>query len=273
MSSKPEINPYVTALQWHLDAGADEVLQDVPNDRTASAAKIMKSSVASLKTPEPANTSELMGAASAKVEAQKLAASCQTLEDLKGAIAAFDGLAIKKTATHLVFADGNPSARVMVIGEAPGADEDKMGKPFAGPNGFLLDKILKCIDLSRTEEDPAKNVYISNILNWRPPGGRSPSPAEVEISLPFIERHIALANPDFLLLMGGVSAKALFGSNEAISKLRGKFIDYKPITACISERASVPAVATYHPSYLLANPAQKGLVWADVLMLQKALKA
>lgn len=262
---------YKVALQWHLDAGADEALQDTPNDRTVSAVKIVKSSVSALRAPEPANAPDLMGAASAKAEAQKLAAVCKTLDELKTAIAAFEGLAIRKTATNLVFADGNPAARVMVIGEAPGADEDKIGKPFAGPNGLLLDKILKCINLSRTDEDPAKAAYLTNILNWRPPGGRTPTAAELDVSLPFIERHIALAQPDFVLLLGGVAAKALLGSGEAISKLRGKFTEYKPLTAGISERALTTAVATYHPSYLLANPSQKGLVWADMLMLQGAL--
>ena len=266
-------NPLITALQWHIDAGADEAIQDTPNDRTVSAAKIMQSTVTSLKTaerlPEPANPPDLLGSAQSKIEAAKLAASCGSLEELRAAIAGFEGLAIRKTATNMVFADGNPKAQVMLVGEAPGADEDKQGKPFVGVSGQLLDKILKCIDLSRTEEDdPAKAVYISNVLNWRPPGNRTPTPAEVDISLPFIERHIALVNPDFLILCGGVSAKGLLGSGEAISKLRGKFQDYRPITPGISTRASI-----YHPSYLLRTPSQKGAVWADMLMLKKALDA
>ena len=160
----------------------------------------------------------------------------------------------------------------MLIGEAPGADEDRQGKPFVGVSGQLLDRILGCIGLSRRDDDPDKAVYISNILNWRPPGNRTPTQAEVDISLPFIERHIALIKPKAIILCGGVSAKGLLNNDSAISKLRGSFHDYRPITEGIAENASViPAVATYHPAYLLRTPSQKGLVWADMLMLRARL--
>jgi uracil-DNA glycosylase family 4 len=151
----------------------------------------------------------------------------------------------------------------MLVGEAPGADEDRQGLPFVGVSGQLLDKILACIDLSRTAEDPAKAVYISNILNWRPPGNRTPSDSEVAISLPFIRRHIELVRPKCLILCGGVSAKALLGSGDSISRLRGKFHDVM----------GIPAIATYHPSYLLRTPAQKRAVWADMLMLKEKMRA
>ena len=161
----------------------------------------------------------------------------------------------------------------MLVGEAPGADEDRQGKPFVGVSGQLLDKILSCIGLSRTEQDPAKAVYISNILNWRPPGNRTPSPAEIDISLPFIERHIALVKPDFLILCGGVSAKGLLGTSEGISKIRGRFTDYRPITDGVAtDVGSIPALATYHPAYLLRTPSQKKLVWQDMLMLRAAME-
>jgi len=285
-------NPLMTALQWHIDVGADEALADQPVDRTAAANDILQS----IKTP-PSNPSaqnlppqaggsrgesflssvetgpDLLGTAQARLESARLAKSCNTLEELRAAIAGFDGLAIRKTATNMVFADGNPSARVMIVGEAPGADEDKQGKPFVGVSGQLLDKILKHIGLSRTEEDPAKSVYISNILNWRPPGNRTPSPAEIDVALPFIERHIALIKPQFLILSGGVSAKGLLGSGESISKLRGKFHDYRPLVEGIAPDASpIPAIATYHPAYLLRTPSQKGLAWADMLMLRSAME-
>src|SRR5262249_7051997 len=132
---------------------------------------------------------------------------------------------IRKTATNTVFCDGNPASPVMLVGEAPGADEDRLGRPFVGVSGQLLDRILKCIDLDRAQEDPARAIYISNILNWRPPGNRTPSPAEIEVSLPFIERHIMLAKPKLIILCGGVSAKALLGREEGISRLRKTWHD------------------------------------------------
>lgn len=281
-------NPYIAALEWHLSIGADEVLADHPVDRTVSAASVLKSLSANDAEPAPAmraatssvlplatteSGGDLLGTAQARVEAAKLAASCGSLEELRDAIAGFEGLAIRKTATNMVFADGNPNARVMLIGEAPGADEDRQGKPFVGVSGQLLDRMFACIGLSRAEDDPAKSVYISNILNWRPPGNRTPSPAEIDVSLPFIERHIALVKPQIIILCGGVSAKGLLGSGDSISKLRGKFHDYRPLTNGVSENASaIPAIATYHPAYLLRTPSQKSLAWADLLMLRSRLE-
>ena len=269
-------NPYAVALAWHLDVGADEAMQDVPNDRTAAAAALLKSpaaAVAAVPPPAVITAGEIIGTAQARLDAAKMAAACNTLSELKDAIAAFDGLAIKKTASNMVFADGNPSARVMLVGEAPGADEDRQGQPFVGVSGQLLDRIFKAIGLARTDEDPAKSLYISNVLNWRPPGNRTPTPAEIDMSLPFIERHIALVNPKVLILCGGVAAKGLLGSGESISKLRGKFHDYRPLTPGISSNGdSIPAIATYHPAYLLRTPSQKKLVWADMLMLREHLE-
>jgi uracil-DNA glycosylase family 4 len=280
-------NPYAAALQWHIDLGADEAMQDIPFDRTALPPEFANGAVAALEAlsaktgaalqavpslaamPAP----ELLGTADAKVEAVRIARDCQTLEELQAAIAAFEGLAIKKTATNMVFAEGNPKARVMLIGEAPGAEEDRQGRPFSGPDGQLLDRILGSIGLSRVSDDPSKAVYISNILNWRPPGNRTPSPAEIDISIPFIERHIALVKPEFLILCGGVAAKGLLGTSEGISKLRGKFSTYQPITDSVAtDIGSIRALATYHPTYLLRTPSQKKLVWHDMLMLQSTLE-
>lgn len=278
-------NPYIAALQWHIDAGADELWQDAPNNRTVSARDIVKS-VTQMPPEGPpthgpvlagqanvASASDLLGTAGARIEAARLAASCQTLDELRSAMESFDGLAIKKTATQMVFADGNPKARVMLVGEAPGADEDRMGRPFVGASGQLLDKIFASIGLSRGDDETDKAVYISNIINWRPPGNRTPSPAEIDISLPFIERHIALVKPKVIILCGGISAKALLGSGDSISKLRGCFRDYRPLTDGISPDSSViPAIATYHPAYLLRTPLQKKAVWADMLMLREFLE-
>lgn len=263
---------FIQALQWHIDHGADDLWLDAPVDRTAmpdiprmvAKEKAKPAPIAPIQD-NSAPAADMMGSAEAIVEAQKLAAGCQSLEELKTAIQNFEGLSVKKTATNMVFSDGNASAKIMLVGEAPGADEDIQGKPFVGLSGQLLDRILACINLSRESEDSSKSVYISNILNWRPPGNRTPTQAEMDISLAFIKRHIELINPDMLILCGGVSAKTLLQSSETISKLRGKFHDYQ-----CGERI-IPAMATYHPAYLLRTPAQKKAVWADMLMLQDKL--
>lgn len=282
----PTPNPYLHALEWQLACGVDEIISDAPINRTsalvsdAPAPDVSTKSVASkpsLATLTDSIADDLGGTAQAVMAAAALAKSCQTLDDLRKAIASFDGLGIKKTATNMVFSDGNPKARVMVVGEAPGADEDRMGKPFVGVSGQLLDKILACIGLSRLSDSPDTAVYISNILNWRPPGNRTPTQSEMDISLPFIERHIAMIQPDYLILAGGVAAKALLGRGESISKLRGAFHDYRPITQGITDGLStktslIPSVPTYHPSYLLRTPSQKKPVWFDMLMLAEKLK-
>ncbi len=269
------------ALQWHLEEGADEALSDTPVDATAMPALPSRDNPESAADSAPAappappartaTKAAPLGASDARAESLALAKAATTLDELRDAIAAFDGIMLKKTATNLVFADGNPQARIMLVGEAPGADEDRIGKPFVGASGQLLDRILSCIGLSRDAEDPAQGVYISNILNWRPPGNRTPTPAEIEVSLPFIEKHIALVRPDILIFAGKTPATALLGTSDSISRLRGKFNQYDPI--CIDlfaegEPAPIAALATYHPAYLLRTPAQKKAVWQDMLMLQ-----
>ncbi len=267
------------ALQFYLDHGVDEALVDAPVDRTkvkekpvVVAQELPKKQAASAPQPSASSPQQevLLGASDARAEAVKLAQAANTLDELKEAIAAFDGIAIKKTATNLVFSDGNPKADVMLVGEAPGADEDRQGKPFVGESGQLLDKILGCIDLDRTEEDPQKAVYISNILNWRPPGNRTPSPAEIEVSLPFIERHIQLVQPKILIFCGGVPAKSLLASGDSISRLRKVWHDYTP-QSLDGETPPIAGIATYHPAYLLRTPAQKKAVWADMLSIKAKL--
>ena len=263
----------IAALQWHIDHGVDVAVLDDPVDRTIVPDIPKKSEL-----PEPvsapvkavqSNDLPLLGAAEAIVKAKKLAESANTLDELKQAIADFDGLSVKKTATNMVFADGDPKkSDIMVIGEAPGADEDIQGKPFVGVSGQLLDKILACINLSRKPEDDQKSVYISNILNWRPPGNRTPTDSEISISMPFIEKHIALVKPKVIILCGGVAAKSLLKRSDSISKLRGTFHEYQ-----IAQGDSVKMIATYHPAYLLRTPAQKKAVWADMLMLQDHLES
>ncbi len=279
-----------SALEWYLDNGVDEALEGVPVDRTKIApvpsvsllhnkkrdagewSVDSKRAVSGPQVLHPSNSLPL-GASDARAESVKLAQQASTLEELREVIAAFDGISLKKTATNLVFCDGNPEAPIMLIGEAPGADEDRIGKPFVGQSGQLLDRILQCIGLDRTEQDPAKSVYISNVLNWRPPGNRTPSPGEVEASLPFIERHIQLARPKIIILCGGVSAKALLGRTDGITRMRKLWHGYQPQTAEFQVGAEIiPAIATYHPAYLLRTPSQKKAVWADMLMVQEKRK-
>jgi uracil-DNA glycosylase len=262
---------YKTALEWHLDNGVDEALNDEPGKRekmpeiAPAAEKPVIEKPAPIAALQESPPAVFLGKSDARAESEKLAGAANTLDELREAIAKFDGIALKKTATNMVFCDGNPKASIMLVGEAPGADEDKQGKPFVGVSGQLLDRILKCIDLSRAEEDPKKAIYISNILNWRPPGNRTPSPAEIEVSLPFIEKHIALVKPKILILCGGVSAKALLNTEQSVSRLRGKCHEYKPSSAFLSGQAPIPAIATYHPAYLLRTPSQKKAVWLDML--------
>lgn len=263
------------ALQFYLDAGVDTFLGDEALDRfklvetSAPTMPVLKQAAQDHKQA-PAPTPVPLGKSEASKQSAALAKAAKTLDELQEAIADFEGISLKKTATNLVFSDGNPESSIMLIGEAPGADEDRQGKPFVGASGQLLDKILKCIDLDRTEEDPSKAVYISNIINWRPPGNRTPAPAEIEVSLPFIERHIQLIKPKLIILCGGVSAKALLGTEDSVSKIRrAGWHDYTPQTAELREdSSSIPAIATYHPAYLLRTPAQKKAVWADMLQIQ-----
>ncbi|MBA4749936.1 MAG: uracil-DNA glycosylase [Alphaproteobacteria bacterium] len=189
-------------------------------------------------------------------------AVCKTLEALKSLMLAFEGCDLKHTAKNTVFGQGVPSAPVMCVGEAPGADEDEQGLPFVGLSGQLLDKMLATIGLSRKE-----NVYISNIIPWRPPGNRQPTPHETSLCLPFIERHIELVKPKFLVLLGGTSAKTLLREKDGILKVRGKWRAY---TSPGLDRP-IPCLPLYHPAYLLRSPGQKKTVWLDLLRLKEAL--
>jgi DNA polymerase len=189
-----------------------------------------------------------------------VAAACNSLDDLKAAMEAFDGGLLKRSAKNTVFADGIPGADLMVIGEAPGADEDQAGKPFVGVSGQLLDKMLAAIGRSRSS-----NTYISNIVPWRPLGNRTPDPAITTMCLPFIQRHIELAKPKVILMLGGVSAKSLLDTEEGITRIRGKWRD---LTFSGQKYAAIP---TYHPAYLLRQPAQKGMAWRDLLSIKEKL--
>ncbi|WP_027244635.1 uracil-DNA glycosylase [Leisingera daeponensis] len=237
-------------LEWQAELGATEALCDAPVDRYAleQAAPKPKPGAAPAPPPKPkeADPAEV---------AQKAARGAASLPALRDALAGFDHCDLKRGARNLVFSDGQPGARVMIIGEAPGRDEDLQGKPFVGRAGQLLDRMLEAIGLSRAE-----NVYITNVLPWRPPQNRDPLPAEIAMLTPFLERHVALAEPDILVLMGNISCQAVLGKR-GITRLRGQW----------DQAWKKPVIPMFHPAYLLRQPAQKRLAWADLLELKARL--
>ncbi len=201
-------------------------------------------------------------AADALSQARAIAAAAADLEGLRAAIAAFDGCPLKATATQAVFSAGVPGAPVMLVGEAPGREEDEAGAPFVGKSGQLLDRMLATIGVSRTS-----NLYIANVIPWRPPGNRTPSPEEIAVCLPFIRRQIALARPRVLVFCGGVAAQAMLGTADGIMKLRGRWTDWRGNDV----DAPIPAIAILHPAYLLRRPQDKARAWTDLLSLEAKL--
>lgn len=197
------------------------------------------------------------------IHARSIAAGCRTLAELELALESFDGCPLKETATRLCFADGSPQASLMLIGEAPGAEEDRQGRPFVGASGQLLDRMLATIGLDR------RSVWITNIIFWRPPGNRTPTTAEVAVCQPFLERQIALIRPRQLLFLGGSAAHALLDVSEGVTKLRGRPYTYHPSDGL----EPIPAMVTFHPAYLLRQPLMKRLVWRDLLSLKQQLEA
>ncbi|MEN8236297.1 MAG: uracil-DNA glycosylase [Pseudomonadota bacterium] len=268
-------------MQWCHEMGETIFVAETPVDKIANPVQEAKakpqtktqaeamSNPSSLPPPEtPAPPTKHQGmfvqqtAQPPAQTAQELANSAQTLEELKQIMLQFEGCALKKTAKNLVFADGNPKADVMLIGEAPGADEDQTGLPFVGRSGKLLDKMMATIGLDRT------TFYISNIIPWRPPGNRPPTSAETATCLPFIDRHISLANPKIIVMVGGTAAKSLLGSTDGITNLRGRFSSYQPVRA----PETIDTYAIYHPSYLLRSPGQKRKAWHDLIVLKHRLQ-
>jgi DNA polymerase len=267
----PSHDALAALLEWYAANGVDTALDEAPIDRLAARpaplhAEAMQASAQEPAPPRPpSNESELPLARPPPppegdaLAARAAAASAQTLEELREILSTFDGCSLKLTATKLVFADGNPKARVMLIGEAPGREEDLQGLPFVGPSGQLLDRMLAAIGLTR------QDVYIANVVPWRPPGNRTPTPEETAICRPFIDRQIALVDPDFLVCLGGASAKELLRTTEGILKLRGQWRRFD------TGNRAIQAMATLHPAYLLRQPLQKRLVWRDLLVLKAAL--
>ena len=245
------------ALLWQHELGAREAIGDVPVNRYALAQKapVAKARAAPMAPVVAAPVADPVA------QAQALAQAADSLEALRAAMAGFDGCDLKRGARHLVFADGNPDARVMIIGEAPGREEDRIGRPFVGRAGQLLDRMFAAIGLSRDNPDPTKALYITNILPWRPPHNRDPHPAEIAVMRPFVERHVELVGPDFLVLMGNTACEALLGK-KGITRLHGHW----------QQALGRPALPMFHPAYLLRNPAAKAGAWHDLLELKSKLE-
>ncbi len=256
-------------LAFYLEAGVDCALADEPVNRladpdivpvvaTAVAAPVQPARVISAALPalrgEPPPAPD-----AAIASARDAARTAPTLEALRALLENFDGCALKQTATRLVFADGNPRARIMFVGEAPGRDEDIEGLPFVGRSGKLLDRMIAAIGLDRS------SAYIANVIPWRPPGNRTPTPQETQICLPFIQRQIELVDPDVLVTLGNPSTQALLATREGIMRSRGKWMDYHTGTRAIR------ALATFHPAYLLRSPSYKRMAWQDLRAIAKVL--
>ena len=273
-------------LRLQIEFGADEAILEAPVNRYRVPAQVAPTPAPvppAANTPVPPATSAparpaadeptlparrppasapgLPSQSAAMASARDLATGAADLAQLALAIRAFDGSSLKFTATNLVFADGNPEAPSMWIGEAPGADEDRQGKPFVGVSGQLLDRMMAAIGLDR------RSAYITNILPWRPPGNRKPTPAEAEVFHPFLERHIALVQPKLIVLVGGTAATAVLKRPEGITRIHGRWFTYE------LGDAPVPTIAIFHPAYLLRQPALKREAWRDLLTIKERIAA
>jgi len=264
----PENAPTVQQLlAFYLEAGVDCALAEEPIDRLSDSELISAASrPAQPPTARPAGaipvarTEAGPGTEAAILSAREAARTAPTLDALRALLENFDGCALKATATRLVFADGNPQARIMFVGEAPGREEDLEGLPFVGRSGKLLDRMIAAIGLDRSK------AYIANVIPWRPPGNRTPTPQETQICLPFIQRQIELVNPDVLVTLGNPSTQTLLSTREGIMRTRGKWFDYDTGTRTIR------AMATFHPAYLLRSPSYKRMSWQDLRAIAKALE-
>jgi uracil-DNA glycosylase family 4 len=258
-------------LDWYRAMGATECVGELPVDCRAGGMPVAEAGQRSESLP-PAQASSLeprpqarsatplRSPGSVMASARELAAGCRSVAEIEEALRSFDGCALRETALHLCLADGNPAAEVMLIGEAPGAEEDRQGKPFVGPSGQLLDRMLAAIGLDRTK------VYITNSIYWRPPGNRTPTAAEIAACQPFLERQIELVRPKLIVFVGGIAARALLGIGEGVTKLRGRRLLYP-----LADGSALPAMVIFHPAYLLRQATHKRLAWRDLLAIQRLL--
>jgi len=263
----------IALLRWYVEMGADEAIAAEPANRFApppAPAVVATASSPSPSPPQPQASPAVAAAppralteslAEAAQSARQLAATAESVAALAALVAGFDGCGLKRTATNTVFADGNPAAPVMIVGEGPGADEDRIGRPFVGRAGQLLDRMLAAIQLDR------ESVHITNVVYWRPPGNRTPTTAEIASCLPFVLRHIALVRPKILVLAGGTATGALLPGGQGITRLRGRWFDLE--IPGLAE--PVPTLPMFHPSFLLRTPERKREAWRDLLALRARL--
>lgn len=272
-------------LDWYVAAGVDETISDTAVDRFALKAAEAAARAAQVQA-EPARPARPQRAgdalkvrddrgplvrptaqpqvsdAAALKSAREIATACESVSALHAALETFDGCPLKKSATNLCFTDGNPAANILLVGEGPGAEEDRKGLPFVGASGQLLDRMLASIELDRTK------VLISNTVFWRPPGNRTPTPQEQAVCLPFVERLIQVVSPKLIICVGGPSAKLLLHQTLGITKLRGRWYDYTQDGL----DQTIPATALFHPAFLLRSPAMKRQAWADLLAIKAKIQ-
>lgn len=267
-------HPFGALMRWYIDVGVDETVGEEPVCRYRGTAEnepppapnvspagqhslAVSEALAVGEAPTPAVVSVASGATAAEI-----AAACTTLDDLVVALAHYEGCPLRTPDTRLVFGDGNPEADIVLIGEAPGAEEDRLGKPFVGQSGRLLDRMLASIGLDRSR------VFISNTVFWRPPANRVPTKAETAACQPFVERLIEIISPRLLIAVGGPAAAVLLGQTDSIGRLRGRWFEWQ------TPRMARPAAATaiYHPAYLLRSPGQKRLAWRDLLAIKRKIE-
>lgn len=276
MEGAPETQSIAALLRWYEQIGVDLALDEAPHDRfteieVKSMPVLQRAPAASTRSAPayaapraPAVPPAAISALSSEavvLSAREAAERAQTLDELRAALDTFEGCALRKTATQLVFADGNPNSRVMLVGEAPGAEEDRAGKPFVGRSGQLLDRMLAAIGLDRT------SAYITNVVPWRPPGNRTPTPLETAACLPFTRRHIELSACEILVCLGNPSTQILLGAKDGIMRTRGRWLEYDAGSRVIR------AIPMLHPAFLLRQPGHKRLAWRDMRALQRALSA
>lgn len=247
-------------LEWYLEAGVDAICGDKPLTASAVVQPAVPVFAAAAADTRPAITDLAQMSLTACKNARDICDKASSLEELAAGVERFEGCALKLTANKTVFGDGNEHAEILFVGEAPGADEDRMGKPFVGRSGHLLDKMLSAVGIKRSE------CYITNILMWRPPGNRTPTGAEVAVCLPFLKKKIELINPRVIVALGAPAANALLDTEDPISRIRGKWLEYAP-----KPGTGVPLLPMFHPAYLLRNPAQKAKSWLDLIKLSKKL--
>lgn len=255
-------------IEWYIAAGVEETTGNEPFafDKKEEIVSISRKADSPAKgyvaqsSVRQATTALAQATIDARQNARELCKQIDNLDELKAMVEKFEGCALKLTASHTVFGDGCPTAKIMLIGEAPGADEDRIGRPFVGRSGQLLDKMLQAVGMDRTI------CYITNVLPWRPPGNRTPTDGEIAVCLPFLKRQIDIIKPDFIFILGGSAANALLDQQESISKLRGRWLEYKT-----SDGKNVSVLASFHPAYLLRNPGQKSKVWSDLLRLARKM--